>query len=163
MNDFRNRPDLARGIRNNNPGNLIITNIAWQGKVMPSQDPKFETFQSIEWGLRALVRDLITKINRYNGSIRDIMYQYAPPSENRTQNYIDIVQNKLGKNWVRVCREDLYEFAKAVARVENGNDAYLIPDESFQWALNANDLESCAPTKNKGLLTAMLLFIGSQL
>ena len=30
---YLNRTDLPRGIRNNNPGNLIYTTIAWEGKI----------------------------------------------------------------------------------------------------------------------------------
>ena len=38
MSSFLGRKELTRGIRNNNPGNLVLTNIAWQGKIPNSQN-----------------------------------------------------------------------------------------------------------------------------
>ena len=60
MTDFRNNSNItARGLRNNNPGNIIKTSISWQGKVSGS-DSRFETFDSVENGLRAVALNLMT-------------------------------------------------------------------------------------------------------
>ena len=44
----------ARGMRNNNPLNIIKSEkINWQGEVKPSTDPNFAQFETLEYGLRA--------------------------------------------------------------------------------------------------------------
>ena len=46
---------LARGMRNNNPLNIIKSEkINWQGEVKPSTDPNFAQFETLEYGLRTL-------------------------------------------------------------------------------------------------------------
>ena len=43
---------LARGLRNNNPLNIIKSEkINWQGEVKPSTDPNFAQFETLEYGL----------------------------------------------------------------------------------------------------------------
>ena len=65
--DFRNTP-YTRGIRNNNPGNLEKRTTDWQGKVPHPQntDSRFEQFDTIEHGLRALMINVHTKVTREN-------------------------------------------------------------------------------------------------
>ncbi len=44
----------ARGMRNNNPLNIVKSEkINWQGEVKPSTDPNFAQFETLEYGLRA--------------------------------------------------------------------------------------------------------------
>lgn len=52
-------PDAGapRGIRNNNPGNIVKSNVPWEGKVAGT-DQTFETFISPEAGLRAIGSNL---------------------------------------------------------------------------------------------------------
>merc|ERR1712032_1522659 len=49
--------DEPRGFRNNNPGNIEKSHIAWAGKVAGS-DSRFETFDTMENGTRALAKNL---------------------------------------------------------------------------------------------------------
>ena len=52
---------LARGMRNNNPLNIIKSEkINWQGEVKPSTDPNFAQFETLEYGLRAAFKLLQT-------------------------------------------------------------------------------------------------------
>ena len=46
----------ARGIRNNNPGNIRKSAIQWRGETPAAlkQDPDFEEFIAPEWGIRAM-------------------------------------------------------------------------------------------------------------
>ena len=74
---------VARGIRNNNPGN-IRKGIKWLGRVEPGKDASFVEFQSMPYGIRALYVDLINKHKGGLRTVRDIIYRYAPPSENLT-------------------------------------------------------------------------------
>jgi hypothetical protein len=54
----------VRGLRNNNPGNLIRTKDAWKGKIPfeQSKDTKFEQCTALKFGIRAMFRDLINDI-----------------------------------------------------------------------------------------------------
>ena len=53
---------LARGMRNNNPLNIIKSEkINWQGEVKPSTDPNFAQFETLEYGLRATIRQIVAR------------------------------------------------------------------------------------------------------
>lgn len=84
----------ARGERNNNPGNIESNSIPWQGKT--GSDGRFAIFETPEHGIRALAKDLNTKYNRGLNNVEDILNTYAPPSENKTKEYIAAVSNQLG-------------------------------------------------------------------
>lgn len=81
-----------RGIRNNNPLNIRKGN-NWKGERHPQTDKQFEEFISMEMGLRAafvLLRNYMCCQPPCN-TIEKILLRWAPPSENATQRYIDIV------------------------------------------------------------------------
>ena len=85
--DFNTNP---RGFRNNNPGNIRLGN-DWRGEINGA-DKSFETFSSIEWGIRALYKIIEAYKNKYNAvSIKDIITRYAPSNENHTSGYINQV------------------------------------------------------------------------
>lgn len=87
---------LPRGIRNNNPLNIVKGN-SWKGERANQTDKRFEEFESMAMGLRAgfiLLRNYIegtkTRPTKFN-TIRKIVSRWAPPIENYTQRYIDNV------------------------------------------------------------------------
>lgn len=91
--------ERVRGIRNNNPGNIRWGD-PWQGLVPFEQrtDPDFCQFTDPTWGIRAIVRILITyqdKRRAADGSVIDtvaeIIERWAPPNENDTSAYINSV------------------------------------------------------------------------
>ena len=83
------------GIRNNNPGNLVHTSIKWQGKVpKPNNAGRFEMFTSPEYGVRAMIKDLTSKIESHK-NIEAIVSRYAPAFENNTRAYINVVAKAL--------------------------------------------------------------------
>lgn len=85
--DFIKNP---RGIRNNNPGNIRLGN-NWKGE-KPGEDTAFETFTSVEYGIRAIFKLIDTYISKYNlETIQGIISRFAPPHENATANYINAV------------------------------------------------------------------------
>ena len=87
---------LPRGIRNNNPLNIRKGN-NWQGEVSNPDDPAFEQFVSMQWGIRAGFKILKNYMTGYGGrvkpltNIHDIIHRWAPPSENNCKAYIDSV------------------------------------------------------------------------
>jgi hypothetical protein len=118
---------LSRGIRNNNPGNLRISENAWRGKVPIEQntDGAFEQFISPEYGIRALFIDLRSKINRGLNTVEKIMNVYAPPNENNTIAYITAIENMTGIRRNKVITvDDIPKIVPAIIKVENGIQPY---------------------------------------
>ncbi len=91
-------PQVARGIRSNNPGNLDRSDIAWQGMAADqSSDPRFVVFTSPQYGIRALAKTLLTYQNVHNlRTVRKIIGRYAPKRENDTDAYVNAVSMVLG-------------------------------------------------------------------
>src|SRR5207248_4673070 len=92
---------IPRSVRNNNPGNIGRTHIAWEGLATPDEmtpeqqeETRFAVFSAPEWGFRALARDLHSKWVRGLDTIRKIITVYAPPSENDTEAYIRAVRDR---------------------------------------------------------------------
>jgi hypothetical protein len=125
---------VARGVRNNNPGN-IRKGIKWLGRVEPGKDAAFVEFKTMPYGTRALYIDLINKHKGGLRTIQGIIYRYAPPSENLTDAYVASVAKQIGIPATAVFQptaDTFKKFAKAVAVHENGKDANLI--SATDWA-----------------------------
>ena len=87
---------IPRGIRNNNPLNIRIGN-TWLGERHPSEcdDPSFEQFISMEYGLRAGFCILRRYIRHYHrNTLSQVISSWAPSNENETTRYIDFVSKK---------------------------------------------------------------------
>lgn len=126
---------MSRGIKNNNPCNLIKTNINWLGKI-EGKDRVFETFKSMEYGIRAAAIDIhgdITK--KKKNTIRKVINEFAPPNENNTDNYINFVAKKLG--WgedeeIKGTEKEIIQLIKAIITIENGKIwALVVGDETI--------------------------------
>lgn len=94
-----NNKMIPRGIRNNNPGNIRISNANWRGKVAleDNTDTVFEQFETIEYGIRALFVLLRTYIVKKElNTVKKIITAYAPANENDTKAYIKSVCKKTG-------------------------------------------------------------------
>lgn len=120
---------LPRGIRNNNPLNIVKGN-SWKGERANQTDKRFEEFESMAMGLRAgfiLLRNYIegtkTRPTKFN-TIRKIVSRWAPPSENYTQRYIDNVckwSGLLPDEVVRFReRKKMVAIVQAMAKMECG-------------------------------------------
>lgn len=92
---FLNMTGYPRGLRNNNPGNLIYTGDNWQGMI--GQDGGgFIIFENIAYGLRALGIDLRGDIREGKNTLEKLIYEFAPPFENNTFAYIQTVSQVTG-------------------------------------------------------------------
>jgi hypothetical protein len=134
--DTLNGQKIPRGWRNNNPGNLIKTMIQWKGKLpyLSNTDSKFEQFVDFKHGIRALIKDLTSKIKNY-GSIAEIIKVYAPDSENDTQAYINAVCQFTGFSPNQALSSDrntLRLLTIAITAHENGKE----------WAISPADYET---------------------
>lgn len=146
---FLNNHEI-RGMRNNNPGNLVATSIKWQGKIPLSQNrdtsagkivKRFEQFIELRYGIRALMRDLITDILQGQNTVDLLLNEYAPKFENNTAAYIATVAASIGINATRdviiLDEQKLIALTKAIIRVEVGAAAAAqITDKDYQDAID---------------------------
>lgn len=139
--DFRST-NYARGIRNNNPGNLR-SGSNWQGMV-GTDSSDFIIFSDMKYGTRALATDLSNKFFKGLNTVAKIISVYAPPSENNTIAYINAVSNAIGVNpdtpldWSKAT---LAKFVRAVIMHENGNDGSVVTDQMI-----SDGIASMTPT-----------------
>lgn len=119
---------LPRGIRNNNPGNIKISDTKWQGKLNPSSDPIFETFTAPEYGIRALSKIILNDAKEGFNTIHKIISRYAPSTENNTNAYERNVATHLNVNIDDIIDTDDYEtmyaLVSAIMLYENGQIPY---------------------------------------
>ncbi|MBU6476084.1 MAG: structural protein [Alphaproteobacteria bacterium] len=116
---------IPRGIRNNNPGNLRLSKTRWQGQAAEQPDPDFITFMGPVFGLRALMKTLLTYRLKYGlDTVRSLINRYAPPVENDTGSYIYNVAKRLGvkpDDEIDLClQKTLVALAAAIVCHENG-------------------------------------------
>ena len=160
----------ARGIRNNNVGNLVRTNLNWLGKIPHSKntDGRFEQFTEVKFGIRAMLRDIIHDIDKGKNTIRKLISEYAPPFENNTANYVDHVAKALGVSSdapIKVINNKMMStIARAIIVKENGKDSVLIKDKDIQDGINIlgkfETKVTVDPTKNiiKAIAIPLVLF-----
>ena len=90
----------ARGIRNNNPGNIRPSDDKWQG--MTGVDKTgggkgYVTFDTPENGIRAMTKNLMTYQGRGLDTVEKIINTWAPAADkNDVEAYIRNVTNRLG-------------------------------------------------------------------
>lgn len=118
----------ARGIRNNNPGNIRNSERNdWKGEVSKAdkKDQAFEEFETMSDGVRAMMR-LLQKYQRsYNlHTVKDIVERWAPRNENNTAAYVRTVCKEM--QMPECCGLDLTDkgtmcaLVDAMCYVENG-------------------------------------------
>lgn len=115
----------SRGYRNNNPGNIRMTKIAWVGKVAaPSNtDGAFEQFVHLKFGVRAMILDVRGKITKGLNTIEKLLAVYAPKNENNTRAYVATVARLSGLKAGQVLNTSkgtLQRLVIAMSQVENG-------------------------------------------
>ena len=137
---------LPRGIRNNNPGNIRLNNIKWQGQRHEgASDKSFVEFTSALLGLRALMVLLLTYYFKYElDNVEAIVNRYAPPNENTTDNYIHFICTKLKVKRQQklnlLCSRCLSDLAKAIVLYENGKSFY----EEYEFWYSADLYQQAA-------------------
>ena len=83
------------GIRNNNPGNIRSSKVAWQGQTGASP-LGFCIFDTPANGLRALCKQLLTdEVVHGCRTVQEIITRWAPPKENNTKAYIKDVSDRM--------------------------------------------------------------------
>jgi hypothetical protein len=138
---------LPRGIRNNNPGNIRLGTVRWQGQKPIQQDTEFVEFEAPQDGIRALMKLLLTYQRKYGlDTVESIINRYAPPHENATDHYIHSVCKKLGVRRRDVIslenRALLCLLAKAIIHHENGAPPPSMPRDWFEPAVYAEAMNA---------------------
>ena len=110
-NDIPKEPKIF-----NNPGNIEIGQ-GYAGETGDTYADRFAVFDSPQMGVRALGRDIKTKINRFDGDLQSIINQYAPPNENDTNNYFEYVKEQVGSD--TITESDLGAVVRAIITMEN--------------------------------------------
>lgn len=128
---------IPRGLRNNNPLNIRIGN-NWLGERAPRDcdDPEFEQFVAMVYGLRAAFCIIRRYIRHYHrNTIRLIIQSWAPAHENDTLRYVQLVSRKTGKDPdAPILYEDkptMCAMVRAMAHVEVGQ---TLPLSDFEKA-----------------------------
>lgn len=128
-----------RGIRNNNPGNVMKGDDSWQGEVQ-GNDPRYVTFATPEAGIRAMAKTLLTYQDKHGlDTVESIVSRWAPATENNTVAYTTSVAKEMGvKPGDPLNLHDtatLSKLTRAMIRVENGQQPYT--DEQIASGLAA--------------------------
>ncbi len=115
----------SRGIRNNNPGNIRKGSDPWLGETDSQPDPDFITFETPVYGLRALMKTLLTYERHYRlNSVAGIINRYAPAVENDVHSYVAAVSDHMNVNPFKDLSpfdvETLVGFGEAITLHENG-------------------------------------------
>nr|WP_246769583.1 hypothetical protein [Escherichia sp. E2593] len=118
----------ARGIRNNNPGNLEYSKSnPWVGQ--NGDDGRFAKFETPEHGIRALGRNLLSYQRQGIDTVNDIINRWAPPGDNNdTSAYVKAVCAQLGVHpdqQIDASNPDtLSALCSAIIKHENGDQPY---------------------------------------
>ena len=128
-NDKAEKPTMF-----NNPGNIEIGQ-GYAGETGDTYADRFAVFDSPQMGVRALGRDIKTKINRFDGDLQSIINQYAPPNENDTNNYFEFVRDQVGSD--TITENDLGAVVRAIITMENKPEiaAQYLNDSVFNEGL----------------------------
>lgn len=96
----------------------------WKGLRQVQNDSDFCQFTSIEWGIRAAVLILASYARKHVRTIEEVITRWAPPSENNTTRYVQMVCESTGWPPSRVVpvnsETDTTKFLQAMAAVETG-------------------------------------------
>ena len=117
----------SRGIRTNNPGNLVKTNIQWKGEIV-CEDKVNECFTHHKYGIRAMVKTL--KQYYYRDQIRSIagfVNQYGPRGQEyskQRQDYTSFLMKRVSVVCGESYRSFLYKLVPAIIHFENGKQPY---------------------------------------
>lgn len=117
----------ARGVRNNNPGNIRKSKDVWVGQT--GNDGSFVTFATPAHGIRATGRNLLSYARQGYVTPEQIITRWAPPEDdNDTEGYIKFVSEYL--NVPRDTRLDLTDLntltrlSMAIMIKENGQGEF---------------------------------------
>ena len=112
---------VARGIRNNNPGNIEYGDFAKRMGATGS-DGRFAIFPTMDQGKLASMSLLNGYVDKGYDSIDKIIHRWAPSNENNTSAYVNAVASSTGLDSNQKLNKDqLSGVADAIFKHENGS------------------------------------------
>ena len=115
----------TRGVRNNNPLNIVRSKSDWEGKVpfSESTDKTFEQFISMPYGWRATCKQISKYINAYNiNTVSGIINRWASGENKSTMDsYINTVTKRTGFQKTQAITSDaeMFTLVAAMSYVES--------------------------------------------
>lgn len=110
----------SRGYRNHNPGNIIKTDIRWQGEV-DCVDRKFECFHSDVLGIRAISLVLNSYYTKHGlRSTYEIINRYVGEDDRSKSAYVQYVMGSTISGCFRRYTNVVSDYVKAIIIFENG-------------------------------------------
>ena len=112
---------LTRGLRNNNPGNVVYDGTEWVG--LTGNDGRYCIFDTMANGCRAMYRILRSYNNRGLDTVSEIISTWAPSIENDTASYISHVARKMNVSATDRLALDMSQMADLIEAIivhENG-------------------------------------------
>ncbi len=135
-------PAIPRGVRNNNPGNIVYLKAnPWVGQIPydPAIESRFCRFDTAENGIRALGKLLQTYYNKHGRTtVRAIIGPYAPPFENDTDAYIRTVAQRCGlgpDDQIKNIKDPVLLGVLMTSIIKQENANYIYPDAVFAEGL----------------------------
>ncbi|CAB1223459.1 hypothetical protein SFB10_3563 [Serratia liquefaciens] len=129
----------ARGLRNNNPGNIEASaENPWEGQA--GSDGRFAKFETPEHGIRALGKNLLSYQRQGYDTVSEIVNRWAPASDgNDTDSYIKALCGALGigaNDQVDMSNpRTLAALCAGIVKHENGSQPYT--DEQLGAGVSA--------------------------
>lgn len=131
---------VVRGLRNNNPGNLVKTRLTWVGKLQNGKDSRFEQFEYLKYGIRAQMMDVINDIKKGKNTLTKLIHEYAPSFENDTTGYINNVAKSVNIKPNEVIKsidtKFILSLSRAIYKVELGKYNVDITDSDIKDGFN---------------------------
>jgi hypothetical protein len=129
----------SRGVRNNNPMNLV-KGVPFMYQVENPNEKRFMTFGKTWQGIRAGVLDITTDISKGKNTLKILINEYAPKFENDTTAYIGTLAKslKIGENDILNRKDEnfMFNLVKNIIAVENGKDALkFVTDEDIKTGI----------------------------
>jgi type II secretory pathway pseudopilin PulG len=124
----------ARGLRNNNPGNveILVNGEKWKGQT--GEDGNFAVFEDMEHGARAMIRMLKTYGKRYGiDTVKGIISHYPPILQDEIPKYSEAVSKviKIDNN-ARLTNNAQDTYTKIAWAIANCATGVCIPYEVFE-------------------------------
>ena len=147
---------LPRGLRSRNPGNIVKSPTQWRGEIV-GVDERFETFDTLHNGLRALVKVLNTYYVKHKiRNIHGIINRYAPPFENHTDKYAEFVAFVTGFKSNEEIAYDQFKatlpwLVRAITRMELGETPESTKKDRIWWSDVAISMEAIHDAVKDGL------------
>jgi len=137
-----------RGIRNNNPGNLVRDDTPWDGLRPASEqmDTKFHQFIEMKWGIRAMAKNLISYKKKHGVSTLLELSDRWAPSEDRNNpdrhaaNILQATNGQIASVTASIDLDDpetLHKVCYGIMVAENGRKAVdlYIGDDLIRLAI----------------------------